>query len=169
MNKFIFLFLLCVFIDGLIKHLPLFDDFIEGVKDALQLCRTLFTTFMALMVFVQLLQSSGTIDLLSHLFSPLLSFLHIPIDIIVLGLLRPVSANASLTYLYSFYETFGVDHPLSLLATLIQSGSDTTFYVVTIYFSSIHMKKTRYALLIGLTMDCLSVVFAIMIYLKMFV
>ena len=95
------------------------------------------------MVFIQLLQSSGTIDLLSHLFSPLLSLLHIPIDIIVLGLLRPVSANASLTYLYSFYETFGVDHPLSLLATLIQSGSDTTFYVVTIYFSSIHMKRTR--------------------------
>ena len=124
---------------------------------------------MALMVFVQLLQSSGTIDLLSHLFSPLLSLLHIPIDIIVLGLLRPVSANASLTYLYSFYETFGVDHPLSLLATLIQSGSDTTFYVVTIYFSSIHMKRTRYALPIGLIMDCLSVIFAIMIYLKMFV
>ena len=124
---------------------------------------------MALMVFIQLLQSSGTIDLLSHLFSPLLSLLHIPIDIIVLGLLRPVSANASLTYLYSFYETFGVDHPLSLLATLIQSGSDTTFYVVTIYFSSIHMKRTRYALPIGLIMDCLSVIFAIMIYLKMFV
>lgn len=111
MNKIVFLFLLCVFIDGLMKHLPLFDDFIDGVKDALQLCRTLFTTFMALMVFIQLLQSSGTIDLLSHLFSPLLSLLHIPIDIIVLGLLRPVSANASLTYLYSFYETFGVDHP----------------------------------------------------------
>lgn len=169
MNKIVFLFLLCVFIDGLMKHLPLFDDFIDGVKDALQLCRTLFTTFMALMVFIQLLQSSGTIDLLSHLFSPLLSLLHIPIDIIVLGLLRPVSANASLTYLYSFYETFSVDHPLSLLATLIQSGSDTTFYVVTIYFSSIHMKRTRYALPIGLIMDCLSVIFAIMIYLKMFV
>ena len=71
MNKIVFLFLLCVFIDGLMKHLPLFDDFIDGVKDALQLCRTLFTTFMALMVFIQLLQSSGTIDLLSHLFSPL--------------------------------------------------------------------------------------------------
>ena len=93
-----------------------------------------------------------------------LSLIHI-----LLGLLRPVSANASLSYLYSFYEMFGVDHPLSLLATLIQSGSDTTFYVVTLYFSSIHMKKTRYALPVGLTMDFLSVIFAIMIYLKMFV
>ena len=99
----------------------------------------------------------------------MLQFLQIPIDILVLGLLRPVSANASLSYLYSFYEIFGVDHPLSLLATLIQSGSDTTFYVVTLYFSSIHMKKTRYALPVGLTMDFLSVIFAIMIYLKMFV
>lgn len=169
MNKIIFILLLCVFIDGLIKRVPLFDYFIEGVKDAFQLFKTLLTTFMAFMVFVQLLQSSGTIDLLSHFLSPLLNLLHMPIDILVLGLLRPVSANASLSYLYSFYEIFGVDHPLSLLATLIQSGSDTTFYVVTLYFSSIHMKKTRYALPIGLTMDCLSVIFAIIIYLKMFV
>ena len=168
MNKIVFILLLCVFIDGLIKHYPLFDLFIEGVKDALTLFQTLFT-LMAFMVFVQLLQSSGTIELLSHLFQPVLQFLQIPIDILVLGLLRPVSANASLSYLYSFYEIFGVDHPLSLLATLIQSGSDTTFYVVTLYFSSIHMKKTRYALPVGLTMDFLSVIFAIMIYLKMFV
>ena len=159
MNKIVFILLLCVFIDGLIKHYPLFDLFIEGVKDALTLFQTLFTTLMAFMVFVQLLQSSGTIELLSHLFQPVLQFLQIPIDILVLGLLRPVSAN----------EIFGVDHPLSLLATLIQSGSDTTFYVVTLYFSSIHMKKTRYALPVGLTMDFLSVIFAIMIYLKMFV
>lgn len=169
MNKIVLIFLLCVFIDGLFKHLSLFDYFIEGVKDAFQLFQTLFMTLMAFMVFVQLLQSSGTIELLSHFFSPILDFLHIPVDILILGLLRPVSANASLSYLYSFYEIFGVDHPLSLLATLIQSGSDTTFYVVTLYFSSIHMKKTRYALPIGLTMDCLSVIFAIIIYLKMFV
>ena len=169
MNKIVLIFLVCVFIDGLFKHLPLFDYFIEGVKDAFQLFQTLFMTLMAFMVFVQLLQSSGTIDLLSRFFSPLLDLLHIPVDILVLGLLRPVSANASLSYLYSFYEVFGVDHPLSLLATLIQSGSDTTFYVVTLYFSSIHMKKTRYALPIGLTMDGLSVIFAIIIYLKMFV
>ena len=64
---------------------------------------------------------------------------------------------------------FGFDHPLSLLSTLIQSGSDTTMYVITLYFSSIKMKNTRYALWVGLTMDFLSVLFAIMIYLKMFV
>ena len=124
---------------------------------------------MAFMLFVQLLRSSGTIEVLSSLFQPLIQSLHLPIDIFILGFLRPISANASLSFLYSFYEVFGVDHPLSLLASLIQSGSDTTMYVVALYFSSIKMKDTRYALWVGLTMDFLSVVFAIMIYLKMFV
>lgn len=169
MNKIVIIFLLAVFIDGIVKHCSLFDMFVDGVKDALKLCKPLFTTLMAFMVFVQLLQSCGIIDILSWIMQPLIHYLQIPIDIFILGFLRPISANASLSFLYSFYETFGVDHPLSLLATLIQSGSDTTFYVVTLYFSSIHMKKTSYALPVGLTMDCLAIILAIIIYLKMFV
>lgn len=169
MNKVIVIFLLIVFIDGIIKQCHLFELFIEGVKEALTLIKPIFTTLMAFMLFVQLLRSSGTIDILSALFQPLIQQLQIPIDIFVLGILRPISANASLSFLYSFYEVFGVDHPLSLLATLIQSGSDTTMYVVALYFSSIQMKNTRYALWIGLMMDFLSVMLAIMIYLKMFV
>ena len=169
MNKVIILFFTNVFIDGLIKGYPLFELFIEGVKDALQLIKPIFTTLMAFMLFVQLLRSSGTIDIFSHILQPLLKKIGIPIDIAILGLLRPISANASLSFLYSFYELFGVDHPLSLLATLIQSGSDTTLYVVSLYFSTIHMKKTGYSLWIGLFMDFLSVVIAIVFYLKIFV
>lgn len=155
MNKVIIIFLLIVFIDGLIKKCHLFELFIDGVKDALTLIKPIFTTLMAFMLFVQLLRSSGCIDVLSALFQPIIQTLQIPIDIFVLGLLRPISANASLSFLYSFYEVFGVDHPLSLLATLIQSGSDTTMYVVALYFSSIQMKKTSYALWVGLLMDFL--------------
>lgn len=169
MNKVIILFFTIVFIDGLIKGYPLFELFIEGVKDALQLIKPIFTTLMAFMLFVQLLRSSGTIDIFSHILQPLLKQIGIPIDIAILGLLRPISANASLSFLYSFYELFGVDHPLSLLATLIQSGSDTTLYVVSLYFSTIHMKKTGYSLWVGLFMDFLSVVIAIVFYLKIFV
>ena len=169
MNKIIIIFLIVVLLDGLMKHYNLFELFIEGVKEALTLVKSIFTTLMAFMLFVQLLRSSGTIDLLSLLLKPLIQSIGIPIDIFILGILRPVSANVSLSFLYSLYQVFGVDHPLSLLGTLIQSGSDTTLYVVTLYFSSIHMKNTRYAIWIGLLMDVLSVVFAIIIYLKMFV
>ena len=163
------IFLIIVFIDGLFKRAPMFDYFMEGVRDVFVLMKPIFVTLMAFMLFVELLRSSGFIDVLSSCFQPLIQMLNIPIDVFVLGLLRPVSANASLSFLYSIYGVFGVDHPLSLLSTLIQSGSDTTLYVVALYFSSIKMKNTRYALWIGFTMDFLSVLFAIIIYLKMFV
>lgn len=155
-----------VFVDGLIKRCALFDLFIDGVKKAFSLIVPLFTTLMAFMLFVQLLKSCGIIDVLSTCFQPFIQWIGIPIDIVILGILRPISANASLSYLYTFYESFGVDHPLSLLATLIQCGSDTTLYVVTLYFSSLHFKKTRYALFIGLAMDFLAIILAIIIYLK---
>ncbi|MEG0277056.1 MAG: spore maturation protein B [Coprobacillus sp.] len=169
MNRIIFIFLLIVFIDGIIKRQPLFEYFLDGVKDALTLIKPIFMTLMAFILFVQLLRSSGCIDVLSSLFQPLLQMIGVPIDIFVLGLLRPVSANASLSFLYSIYSVFGVDHPLGLLSTLIQSGSDTTLYVIALYFSAIKMKNTRYAIWVGLFMDFLSVVFAIILYLKLFV
>ena len=158
MNKIIIIFLIIVFIDGLMKKCNMFDMFIDGVKDALILIKPIFTTLIAFMLFVELLRSSGFIDILSFVIQP-----------VILGFLRPISANASLSFLYSIYELFGVDHPLSLLATLIQSGSDTTLYVITLYFSTIHVKNTRYALWVGLFMDFLAVLLAIIFYLKVFV
>lgn len=169
MNKVIVIFLIIVFIDGLLKKSNMFEMFIDGVKDALKLIKPIFTTLIAFMLFVSLLRSSGFIDVLSSFVQPVIQWLGIPIDIFVLGFLRPISANASLSFLYSIYELFGVDHPLSLLATLIQSGSDTTLYVITLYFSSVHMKNTRYAIWLGLLMDCLAVFLAIVFYLKVFV
>lgn len=169
MNKMIIFLLIIVFIDAIIKKCPVFDMFIDGVKEALQLIKPIFTTLMAFMLFVELLRSSGCIDLLSYLFQPLIQWLHIPVDILILGFLRPISANASLSFLYSIYEIFGVDHPISLLGTLIQSGSDTTLYVITLYFSSIRLSNTRYALWVGLFMDFIAVVIAIIFYLKVFV
>lgn len=169
MNKIIIIFLIIVFIDGLMKKCNMFDMFIDGVKDALILIKPIFTTLIAFMLFVELLRSSGFIDILSFVIQPIIQWISIPIDIVILGFLRPISANASLSFLYSIYELFGVDHPLSLLATLIQSGSDTTLYVITLYFSTIHVKNTRYALWVGLFMDFLAVLLAIIFYLKVFV
>lgn len=169
MNKVIIIFLIIVFIDGFIKKCNMFDMFVEGVKDALKLIKPIFTTLMAFMLFVSLLRSSGFIDVFSSFFQPFIQWIGVPIDIFVLGFLRPISANASLSFLYSIYEIFGVDHPLSLLGTLIQSGSDTTLYVITLYFSTVHIKNTRYAVWLGLLMDFLAVVMAIIFYLKIFV
>ncbi len=169
MNRAIIIVFLLVFVDGLIKKAPLFDLYKDGVKEALTLIKPLFITIFTFMIFVSFLRSSGFVDILSYVLQPILTFLKIPVDILVLGILRPVSGSASLSFLYTIYEFFGIDHPLSLLSTLIQSGSDTTLYVVALYFSSIKMSNTKYAIPIGLTMDFLCFVFAIIIYMNLFV
>jgi Uncharacterized membrane protein len=168
MNKMIILFISIVLIDAIIKKINVFDTYMEGVKKTFPIIKSLFTTLLAFMLFVQCLKSSGIITIIQKLFMPICHFLHIPIDIILLGFLRPISANASLSYLYDFYKVYGVDHSLSLLATLIQCGSDTTLYVISLYFSSIQIKETRYAVFLGLLLDFLAVVLALIIYVKLF-
>jgi len=168
MNKCMIIFICIVFIDAVIKKINIFEIFIEGVKSTFSIVISLFTTMLSFMLFVQCLNASGFMQCLEILLKPLCQLLNLPIDIFVLGLLRPLSANASLSYLYNFYQNYGPDHSLSLLATLIQCGSDTTLYVVSLYFSSLKIKNTRYAIPLGLFLDFLAIVFALIIYLKTF-
>jgi spore maturation protein B len=164
MNKILIIFILVIFIDALFKHINIFHSFLTGVKKSFSIIKPLFTSLLAFLLFVQCLKSSGFINILQSLFLPLCDFLKVPIDIIILAILRPISANASLSYLYQFYNSYGVDHTLSLLATLIQCGSDTTLYVISLYFSSLKMKNTRYALPLSLFLDFLAVLIALLFY-----
>lgn len=168
MSKCILIFLCIVLIDASVKKINILDTYIEGVRNTVSIVLPLFTTMLAFILFVQSLKASGFIMYLEFLLEPICHFLKIPIDIMILAFLRPISANASLSYLYDFYLCYGVDHVLSLLATFIQCGSDTTLYVVSLYFSSIKMKDTSYSLCLGLFLDFLAVLLSIIIYLKMF-
>lgn len=169
MNKIIMIFILIVMIHGVIKKVDMFNLFIEGSKEVFKIIKPVFVTLIAYMLFVELFNASGFVDVLSLVFSPILFKMNIPIDIFVISLLRPISASASLSFLYSIYELFGVDHSISLLATMIQSGSDTTLYVIALYFSSLSITDTRYATLLGLILDALAVILALIFYINFIV
>ena len=169
MNKVIMIFIFAVMVQGIIKKLDMFHVFLEGCKEIFGIIKPVFITLMAYMLFVELFNASGFVDVLSSLFSPILFKINIPIDIFVMSLLRPLSASASLSFLYSIYELFGVDHSISLLATMIQSGSDTTFYVIALYFSSVSLKDSRYATFLGLLLDALAVLLAFIFYINFIV
>lgn len=169
MNRMIIIFILIVMVHGLVKKIDMFNVFLEGCREIFKIIKPVFITLIAYMLFVELFNASGFVDVLSKVFSPLLFKMNIPIDIFVMSLLRPLSASASLSFLYSIYELFGVDHSISLLATMIQSGSDTTFYVIALYFSSISLKDTRYATFLGLVLDALAVIFALIFYINFIV
>ena len=142
-----------------------YDSFIEGAKEGFDNCLTLFPTLLAMILGVNILINSGIIELL---FKIILNITSIPTEAILLGILRPISGGSSLALLNTIYLKYGPDSLLGIICSVLQGSSDTTFYVITLYFGSIGIKKIRYALKAGLLADLIGVIVSILVVLLLF-
>ncbi len=148
---------------GFIKKIDIYDTFIEGVKESFSCILNLFPTFIAMILAVNLFINSGVLDFILSFFSPLFTLIKVPVEILPLALVRPISGSASLAYLNSIFATHGPDSFLGLLGSVIQGCTDTTFYVITLYFGSIGIKKIRYSLFASLFADLVGIIASIII------
>lgn len=128
---------------GMIKRVDLYDTFIAGSKESFKIGYTVFPNMLAMIVSVNILINSGLLDDIIRIATP---FLKVPIEVISLAIMRPISGNASLALLNSLYTNYGVDHFYSLLGSAIQGCTDTTLYVIALYYGSIGIKNIKYAL-----------------------
>lgn len=164
MNNFILLILLWSLIEGIYRKVPVYHEFIKGVKEGLQLVVVIFPTLMLLTLWVNLLKSCGIMIILENVFVFVHQLFNIPIDIFLMGMIRPISSQGSLVVLKGIYDQFGVDHVYSILGSIIQTGSDTTLYVVSLYFQSIQAKKSYFPLFLGLFLDFIACLLAFVFY-----
>ncbi len=123
----------------------------------------LFPTFIAMILAVNLFINSGFLPFILEYLKPVFDFLKIPVEILPLAIIRPISGSASLAYLNNIYSTHGPDSFLGLLGSVMQGSTDTTFYVVSLYFGSIGIKKIRYSLFAGLFADLIGIVSSIIV------
>ena len=166
MNSLILIILAIALIEAIIKKVDVFSKFLEGVKEGSKLLITLFPTMMAFILWVACFQNCGLLEILQNLLKPIIDYLKIPVEIIMMMIIRPFSSNGALALLNDIFINYGVDHPYSLLGSIIQTGSDTTFYVVTLYFGSNKLKNNRYALKLGLWLDFIACLLAVLFYLN---
>ena len=125
---------------GLYKNINIYDSFIEGVKEGLGTCLKIFPTIFTMYLGINIILSSNILnDISKHLY-----FLNIPIEIIPLALLRPISGSSSLIVMDNILKLHGPDSYIGRIASIIQSSTDTTIYVISLYFGSIGIKKIRY-------------------------
>lgn len=139
---------------GISKKVDLYDTFLEGSKESFKMIVTIFPNLLAMIVGVNILVESGFLEFLIHLLIP---FLKVPIEVVSLAIMRPISGNATLALLNTIYTKYGVDHFYSLLGSTIQGCTDTTFYVIALYYGSIGIKKIRYALKTSLLADVVGI------------
>ena len=123
----------------------------------------MFPCLLAMIFGINIFLESGFLNYLSNFISPILDFLKIPFDLLPMILMRPISGNSALVILGSIFEKFGPDSFIGLLASVLQGSTDTTFYVLTLYFGSIGIKKIKYSLFAGLMADLCAIVISIIV------
>ena len=154
------LVVLLIVVYGIFKKVDLYESFIEGSKESFKMSYTIFPNLLAMILSVNILVNSGILEDLINL---LLPFLKVPIEVISLMIMRPISGNATLALLNTIYTKYGVDSFYSLLGSTIQGCTDTTLYVLALYYGSIGIKNTRYALRVSLLADVVGIATSIII------
>lgn len=156
--------ILLIIVYGLIEKNKVFDTFLEGAKEGIEIVFKLFPTLLGIFLAVGALRSSGIIDLLINFLTPILNIFHIPAQIMPLALLRPISGSASMAIATDIMTAFGVDSKIGYIASTIMGSTETTFYTIAIYTSVVGVKKIRFVLASALIADFVGILTSIIIY-----
>lgn len=130
-----------------------YDLMLSGAADGLKLLATLIPTLVLLMTAVTMLRASGAITLLSRWCAPVFSFFGIPPETAMLILIRPISGSAALAVGAELMTQYGVDSQIGRTAAVMLGSTETTFYIISVYFGAAGIKKTRYAIPAALIAD----------------
>lgn len=152
---------------GISKKVNVYDVFVEGSKESFGMILNLFPSLLAMILGVNILTKSNLLNTLLKLIAPIVEFLKIPLEIIPMALMRPISGSSSLAILNDIFSTLGPDRIAAKIGSIIQGSTDTTFYILTLYFGCIGIKKIRYALWVGLIGDLIGIIASIVVA-KMF-
>jgi len=155
--------ILLILIYAVLKKVPVYETFVEGAKDGLKVSFNIVPYLVAIIVAVFMLRASGAIDIVSGLLSGLLCKINIPVDVLPIMIVRSLSGSAVLGLFSDIASNCGPDSYATKLAAIMVGSSETTFYVLSVYFGSVGIKKFRHALYAGLFADIIGIVFAIIV------
>ncbi|MGC5324498.1 spore maturation protein [Brevibacillus sp. SYSU BS000544] len=152
-----------ILVHGWYKKVPVYETFVEGARGGLVTTIKILPHLVAMMVAITLFRESGALDLVLAGIRPVLDVMHVPAEVVPLGLLRPLSGVGSLAIATDLIAQYGPDSLLGRLASTMQGSSDTTLYVLTVYFGAVGIRNGAYALKVGLWSDFISVIASIVV------
>ena len=153
---------------GLFKKVPLYETFTEGAKDGFKVSITIIPYLVAIIVAISMFRASGIIEQIGLVCAPLLAKFNIPADTIPIMLVRSLSGSGALGIFSDIANHLGPDSYATKLAAVMVGSSETTFYVLAVYFGSVKITKLRYALLVGILADIIGIIAAVTVCNLMF-
>ena len=152
-----------VFIFAAVKKVRVYDEFAEGVKEAVKFTFSLLPCLAAIFMMCELFEISGLASGITGLLSPVFSALGIPPELTKLVLIKPFSGSGSLAYLTAVIDNHGADSYISRCACVLYGSSETVFYISAVYFAGLKVKKLAVPIIIVLISTLLSTVVACLI------
>lgn len=162
-NLIIPVLVLIILLYGMFKKVDIYDEFLNGASESFEMIFKIFPCILAMILGINIFLKSGILNLVLDIIKPLFNIFKIPIDIFPMMIMRPISGTSTLAILNNIFINYGPDTLIGNLASVIQGSTDTTFYVITLYFGSIGIKKIRYALWAGLFADLIGIVASVII------
>lgn len=160
--------LLFAFIGGIpllaaTRKVNVFESFVTGAKEGFDIAIKIIPYLIGFLVAIGMFRAAGGFVLLAKLFSPLLTYLGFPVELLPMALIRPFSGGASNSLLVDIAHTYGGDSFLAHAAATMMGSTETTFYVIMIYFGAVGITRTRHAIPAGLIADFVGIMAAVLV------
>ena len=155
--------IIAIILYGVKKKINVYDSFLDGAKEGLITTFNIFPAVIAMIFAINIFLDSNVLFIIIKIFNRLIGNINMPIEIIPMALLRPVSGTASLAIMNDIFINYGPDSFSGRLSSILQGCTDTTIYVIALYFGTVKVTKIRYSLWVGLFADLIGITMAIIL------
>lgn len=138
---------------GVLRGVKVYEAFIEGAEEGLQVAVKIIPYLIGMLVALSIFRASGAMELLARALTPITSAVGFPSEVIPLMIVRPLSGAGAMGVTADILKTYSPDSYIGRLASIMQGSTDTTFYVLTVYFGAVGVRRVRYSAAVGLGAD----------------
>lgn len=148
---------------GIVRKVKVYEVFVEGAKDGFNTAVRIIPYLVAMLVAIGIFRASGAMELLTTLLAPVTGLIGMPPETLPMAFMRPLSGSGSLGIMTELMKTHGPDSVIGIMASTMYGSSETTFYVLAVYFGSVNVRNTRHAVPTGLIADVAGMLTAVWI------
>lgn len=146
---------------GLYKRVPVYETFVEGAKEGFQVAVRIIPYLVAILFAIAMFRASGAMDFLARALAPVLSLIGFPPEVLPMAIIRPLTGSGSAGIVVDMIRQYGEDSILVKMAAVMFGSTETTFYVIAVYFGAVNIRKTRHAVPAGLLADGAAMIAAV--------
>ena len=148
---------------GIVKKVHVYECFVDGAKEGFNVAIRIIPYLVAILFAIGMFRASGAMDLFVKIISPLTNLIGMPAETLPVAIMRPLTGSGALALATELMKTHGPDSLIGRIVSTMYGSTETTFYVLAVYYGSVGIKRIRHSLAVGLVADAAGLIVAVLI------